>query len=84
MSFPSHFLCQGTGDGSTSGGILCPTERGATKLGGEGGSLSRAGIRGRSEEHQSLCQHAQGKVFFSAQTHRGMAILCVGLALCQP
>lgn len=54
MSFPSHFLCQGTGEGSTGGGILCPTEPGATKLGGGGRSLSRADIQGKSEEHQSL------------------------------
>lgn len=53
-SFPSHFLCQGTGEGSTGGGILCPTEPGATKLGGRGRSLSRADIQGKSEEYQSL------------------------------
>lgn len=68
--FPCHFLCWGIGGGSPSGAILCSTEPGATKLGGEGSSISRADIQGRSKECQSLCQHAQGRTFFSTSWHR--------------
>lgn len=56
-------------------------------VGGEGRSLSMADIQGRSEEHQSLPSARTGQGALQcllAQTRRGTAILCAGLALCQP
>lgn len=70
LSVNWRLLCVGTGDGSTCGAILCPTEPGTAKLCTENRSLFRADIQGRSEEHQSLHQHTQGRAFFSASWHR--------------